>query len=64
MGSEEQHRDILLFAYVDGELDEEHRRLVEDLLARDPDARQRVAQMRELNALLKAAYDENGQEAI
>ena len=62
MGSEEQHRDILLFAYVDGELDTAQRSLVEDLLARDPEARQRVAQMRELNALLKAAYDEDGEE--
>ena len=43
MGSDEQPRDIQLFAYVDGELDEAQRRLVEDLLARDPDARQRVA---------------------
>lgn len=59
---EERPEDILLFAYVDGELDEEQRRLVEDLLARDPDARQRVAQIRELNALLKAAYDEDGGE--
>jgi anti-sigma factor RsiW len=62
VGSDEQHRDVLLFAYVDGELDAAQLRFVEDLLARDPDARQRVAQMRELNALLKAAYDENGQE--
>jgi anti-sigma factor RsiW len=62
VGSEEQHRDILLLAYVDGELDAAQRRLVEDLLARDPEAFQRVAQMRELNALLKAAYDEDGGE--
>jgi anti-sigma factor RsiW len=59
---EERPEDILLFAYVNGELDEEQRRLVEDLLARDPDARQRVAQIRDLNALLKAAYDEDGGE--
>jgi anti-sigma factor RsiW len=62
VGSDEQPRDILLFAYVDGELDEEQRCLVEALLARDPDARQRVEQIRELNALLKAAYDVNGEE--
>lgn len=62
VGSDEQLRDILLFAYVDGELDEDRQGLVEELLARDPDARQRVAQMRELNALLKAAYDEDGGE--
>jgi anti-sigma factor RsiW len=59
---DERLEDILLFAYADGELDEEQRRLVEDLLARDPDARQRVAQLRELNILLKAAYDEDGRE--
>ena len=47
MDPEERPEDILLFAYVDGELDEEQRRLVEDLLARDPDACQRVAQIRE-----------------
>ncbi len=57
---EKRPEDILLFAYVDGELDEEQRRLVEDLLARDPDVRQRVAQIREVNALLKAAYDDDG----
>jgi anti-sigma factor RsiW len=59
---EDQSLDVLLFAYVDGELNEEQRRLVEDLLARDPDVRQRVAQIRELDALLKAAYDEEGEE--
>jgi len=60
---EDQSSDVLLFAYVDGELNEEQRRLVADLLARDPDARrQRVVQIRELNALLKAAYDEEGEE--
>lgn len=62
MSSDDQIRDLLLFSYVDGELDEDQRRLVEDLLARDPDARQRVAEMREINALLKAAYDEDGEE--
>jgi anti-sigma factor RsiW len=58
----ERSEDMLLFAYVDGELAKEQRRLAEDLLARDSDARQRVAQIRELNALLKAAYDEDGGE--
>jgi anti-sigma factor RsiW len=62
VGSEEQPRFIRLFAYVDGELDEEQRCLVEALLERDPEACQRVEQIRELNALLKAAYDENGEE--
>jgi anti-sigma factor RsiW len=52
----------LLFAYVDGELDEDQRRLVEELLAPDPDARRRVESMRELNRLLKAAYQEDSNE--
>jgi anti-sigma factor RsiW len=51
---EERSVEVLLFAYVDGELDEDQRRLVEDLLILDPDARQRVEQMRKLNALLNA----------
>jgi anti-sigma factor RsiW len=62
VGSDDQPKDMLLFAYVDGELDEDKRRLVEALLARDPDARRRAEQIRELNALLKAAYDQNGEE--
>jgi anti-sigma factor RsiW len=52
----------LLFAYVDGELDEDQRRLVEELLAHDPDARRRVESMCELNRLLKAAYQEDSNE--
>ena len=63
MALEERSEDTLLFAYVDGELDEDQRRLIKDLLAQDPGARQRVAEIRELNALLKAAYDEKGEEA-
>ena len=59
---DERSEDIMLFAYVDGELDGAQRLPVEALLARDPAARQRVAQFRELNALLKAAYDEDGKE--
>jgi anti-sigma factor RsiW len=59
---EERSEDILLFAYVDGELDEDQRRLVEELLAHDPDARRRVESMRELNRLLKAAYQEDSNE--
>jgi anti-sigma factor RsiW len=43
---EERSEDILLFAYVDGELDEDQRRLVEELLAPDPDARRRVEAIR------------------
>jgi anti-sigma factor RsiW len=57
---EEHSEDILLFAYVDGELDEEQRRTVEELLARDAAARQRVEEIRELTELLKAAYADDG----
>ena len=64
MALEERSEDILLFAYVDGELDRHQRLLVQSLLARDPAARQRVAQIRELNALLRAAYDKDGEEVI
>jgi anti-sigma factor RsiW len=56
-------KDILLFAYVDFELCLEQRPLVEDLLSRDPDAFQRVEEIRDLNRLLKAAYNEYGNEA-
>lgn len=59
---EEQSEDNLLFAYVDGELHEDQRRIVEERLARDPAARQRVEEIRELNKLLKAAYAENTDE--
>jgi anti-sigma factor RsiW len=64
MDPEEPSEDILLFAYVDGELDEEQRRAVEELIAHDPVARQRVEEIRELNRLLKAAYAEDGDEVI
>jgi anti-sigma factor RsiW len=64
MDPEEQSEDILLFAYVDGELNEEQRRVVEELLARDPVVRQRVEEIRQLNKLLKAAYDEDGDEPV
>ena len=64
MDPEEPSEDILLFAYVDGELDEEQRRAVEELLAHDSVARQRVEEIRELNKLLKAAYAEDGDEVI
>ena len=62
MALEERSEDILLFAYVDGELDEDQRRLVEELLAHDPDAHRRVKSMRELNRLLKTAYQEDSNE--
>jgi anti-sigma factor RsiW len=52
--------EILLFAYVDGELSVDQRQNVEALLARDASTRILVAQFRELNRLLKAAYDVTG----
>jgi anti-sigma factor RsiW len=55
----EQHRDILLFAYVDGELGEDQQQAVQGLLTRDPDAYQRAAYFQELNMLLRAAYRED-----
>lgn len=60
MDFDERPIDVFLFAYVDGELDEEQRLLVEDVLALDPEARQRVEEIRQLNGLLKAAYQEDG----
>jgi anti-sigma factor RsiW len=62
MEPEEQSDDILLFAYVDGELTEDQRHRVEELLDHDPAARQRVEEIRELNKLLKAAYSEDSDE--
>jgi anti-sigma factor RsiW len=53
---DERLEDILLFTYVDGEVSKAQRRFVEAVLARDPDARQRITQIRELNMLIKAAY--------
>ena len=38
--------DILLFAYVDGEASKSQRHFVEAVLARDPDAQQRIAESR------------------
>jgi anti-sigma factor RsiW len=55
----EQPRDILLFAYIDGELGKDQQQAVQRLLARDPDARQRAAHFQELNMLLRAAYRED-----
>jgi len=52
-------QDVLLMAYVDDELDEDQRVIVEELLARDPEARQWIAQLQELSLLLKAAYNEH-----
>jgi anti-sigma factor RsiW len=56
-------KDLLLFAYVDGELGLEQQPLVDDLMSRDPDAFQQVREMRELNKLLKAAYKEYSKES-
>ena len=64
MDPKEHSEDILLFAYVDGELSAEQQRAIEELLTRDPAARRRVEEIRELNRLLKAAYDEDGDKAF
>jgi anti-sigma factor RsiW len=41
---------------VDGELNEVEHAAVEELLVRDPAARQQVSLIRELNMLLRVAY--------
>jgi anti-sigma factor RsiW len=51
--------DALLVAYVDGELDMVEARDVEQLLERDPVARQKVRIFRETGALLRAACGES-----
>jgi|tagenome__1003787_1003787.scaffolds.fasta_scaffold18057893_1 anti-sigma factor RsiW len=48
--------DTLLFSYVDGELDANQRMAVEEFLAHDPVTRQKIAQFKELNILIRAAY--------
>jgi hypothetical protein len=58
---EEDSVDVLLLCYVDNELDADQRAAVEKLLAHDPAARQKVAQIRRLNMLLKAAYSDDGE---
>jgi anti-sigma factor RsiW len=48
--------ETLLCSYVDGELNEVEHAAVEELLVRDPAARQQVSLIRELNMLLRVAY--------
>ena len=55
--------EILLSAYVDGELSVDQCQNVEALLARDANTRILVAQFRELNKLLKSAYKITGYES-
>jgi anti-sigma factor RsiW len=50
--------DSVLVAYIDGELDPATARMVEALLASDPEARRRAAMFRETASLLRAACDE------
>jgi anti-sigma factor RsiW len=50
--------DALLAAYVDGELGSDQLAEVEQLLARDAEARQTVEQMRRVNALLRTTFSE------
>src|SRR5947209_6100550 len=50
--------DELLVAYLDGELDEQRCSEIEAWLERDPMARDRVAQLTESAAVVRAAFDE------
>jgi len=50
--------DITLVAYVDGELDLDQTRAVEQALVHDPEAQLKVRRMRETGALLRAACSE------
>jgi hypothetical protein len=58
---DKQLEDILLFAYADGQVSKNQRRFVEAVLARDPDMHQRIAEIHELNTLIKAAYKDGDQ---
>jgi hypothetical protein len=53
---EELPDEGLIMAYVDGELDEEGRRYVEELLSRSAEARETAAMMRASSALLRSAF--------
>jgi len=48
--------DEMLSAYLDGELDDRQRQLVDAHLAADPGARLRLARLREADARLRAAF--------
>jgi len=51
--------DEMLAAYVDGELGPAQMQEVARHLARDAEARRKVSEMREVNALLRAAYGQD-----
>jgi anti-sigma factor RsiW len=55
--------NILLFSYVDGELNVDNCCIVEEFLASDAAAREKVAQAIELNILLRAAFADGGDQA-
>lgn len=61
MNIDKKLEDILLFAYADGQVSKNQRRFVEAVLARDPDMHQRIAEIHELNTLIKAAYKDGDQ---
>jgi anti-sigma factor RsiW len=56
--------DELLVAYLDGELDERRCREIEAWLEQDASARERVAQLTESAAVLRAAFDEVLREEV
>lgn len=49
------HDDQMVGAYVDGELDDEARRLFEADLATEPDLQRRVAELRQMDAMLQTS---------
>jgi hypothetical protein len=51
-------QDILLFAYVDGELDRAGRMAVERIISKYPEVTARIRIMHEINHLLYIAYKE------
>ncbi|MBM3567717.1 MAG: hypothetical protein FJX46_03070, partial [Alphaproteobacteria bacterium] len=56
--------EMLLMAYVDGEVDAATAREIETQLAREPETQAHVTRMREQSALLRAAFAPVGQEIV
>ena len=55
---------IMLFCYVDNELDAGQRAAVEEILSHNLAARMKIAEIKELNMLLKAAYSHDGEGVL